>query len=151
MKHRSKTMTTVEVLFCGVLLVGVGCSGGGGGSNDVVSPPSTQMNLSANPTSLQTGQSTMFTVTASNSSAVLTSTSIDFENDGVWDETRSHNQSSVTDTFSHTYVNAGTFIARAEVVNANQTSTARTIQVSVAAPAMVPVTFTASAQSMYNG
>lgn len=141
---------TRSVLACALALASIGC-GGGSGSTDVVNPPSTQMSLSATPASLETGQATTYTVTASNSSTVLTSTSIDFENDGVWDQTRPHNQSSITDTFSHTYVNAGTYIARAEVIDANQTPTTKTTQVTVVVPALVPVTFTASAQSMYNG
>jgi len=125
-----------------VVSVGAGGCGGGDSADEVVGSNHTQMALSANPTSADTGESITFTVVASNTQKVLTSSSIDFENDGVWDQEHSHNQSSIVTTFTHSYPSAGTYTVRAEVVDADQSPTTKTTTVAVNAPLSIPVSET---------
>lgn len=130
-------MTRFLVLLCAlaaVLGVAIGCSGGGGSDALTGPPPSTQMTLSATPSSGVTGQAVTFTVTASNTQKVLTSASIDYQSDGIWDDTHSYNESSFVSTFSHTYVTPGTYTVRAEVVDADQAPTTRMTTVTMALP-----------------
>lgn len=118
------------------------CLGCGGGSDAVTNPVSTQMTLRASPGIAETEQPVNLTITASNAQRMLVASRIDFEDDGVWDETRTHNASSITTTFSHAYLDAGEFTARAEVFDESDAATARTIVVTVHPPVLVPVTFT---------
>lgn len=138
-----KTGRTI-LAWCVLPIAYAGC---GGGSNEIVDPGTTQMTLTASPTNAEAGQAVTFTTTASNSQQALTASSIDFEDDGIWDDTRSHNQAAITTTNSHAYPSAGTYTARAEVVDAGQTATTRTTQVTVTTPVLQPVTFTVSGGS----
>jgi len=125
---------------CLAVLLCTNCSDDGGSGGAVMNPGGTQLTLSASPSSVLTGQSTTFTITANNSENALTSASIDFESDGTWDETAVFNHSSITTTFSHAYVNAGTYTARAEVIDTAGTPATKTTQVTVTAPQLPPVT-----------
>jgi len=98
------------------------------------------MTLRANPTGVLLGEPVTFTVAASNTGKVLTSASIDYQNDGIWDDTESHNQSSIVSTFSHTYANVGRYTVRAEVVDEDQEVTTRTTTVVAVLPSNRPIT-----------
>jgi PKD domain len=130
--------------FAAFLVVAVGC-GGGSGDGVTTTPPGTAVTLSASPTSTTTGSPVQFTVHASNSGIVLNSISIDYTSDGTWDDEQTFDQSSISWTFTHTYVSAGSYTIRAEVKDANNVPTTKTVGVSISAPLLEPVAYTLSA------
>jgi hypothetical protein len=110
------------------------------------------MSLAVFPASGTTGYPVTFTVTANNSETLLMSVSIDFTSDGTWDYVKRFDQSSITATFSHTYVNAGLFNVRVEVQDAYNAPTATTLAVKVTAPNNPPVRYELSGStSITNG
>jgi hypothetical protein len=62
----------------------------------------------------------VFTVAGSSSANTITSSRIDFQGDGSWDETRSHNNSSIATDFSHVYTSAASYTARAEILEGSR-------------------------------
>jgi PKD repeat protein len=134
-----KRFSLLVCAFVALLAVSVGCGGGDGSGGGVVAPPATQMTLVASSASPITGSSVALKVTANNSQTVLKSVSIDFTNDGTWDEEQFFDQSSITATFNHVYVTAGTYTVRAEVKDANNTPTSKTLPVMISAPINPPV------------
>ncbi len=128
MKNRSIRESLAIVSALGGFLLALGGCGGG------TLESGTQMNFTATPTTAQIGQEITFTVTGTNSARGLTSASIDYENDGVWDDTRSHHDSSVTETFQHGYGQSGNYTAVARIVDEYETTTKKSIQITVTEP-----------------
>ena len=132
--------------FSALLMASIGC---GGGSSDVM--PETLVSLVAVPASPITGSPVTVTVTASNPQTALKSVSVDFENDGTWDDAQAFDESSVTAMFAHAYGSAGAFTVRAEVRDANNGSASKTLLLIVSAPLNPPVSYKLIGRSTAGG
>jgi len=133
--------------FATILLVSFGCNG----SNDVVEPVGTQLALVADTTDPAADETTAFTVTASNAQAHITSITVDYTDDGNWDDTRTVDAASVTEAFTWVYHEAGHFTVRVEVRDASNTLTTATLDVTVAAARAVAVSWLLVGRSAENG
>ena len=113
--------TAVVVATTMVVALSMSNCGGGGdkGGGNVTNPPA-QLTLSANPSNAEVGEAVAFTVAGSSSANTITSSRIDFQGDGSWDETHSHNSSSIATNFSHVYTSAASYTARAEILEGSQ-------------------------------
>ena len=69
-----------------------------------------------------------------NGQAPLALVRIDFDDDGTWDEAIDYGHRNFYATFRHTYTATGTVTARAEVIDADDRSTVRTIALTVIDP-----------------
>ena len=132
MARSSSALMSVVVAL---LLLDVGCSG----ADDVMEPDvgdtdadifdfrgpvtvaliplrTVTMSLGADPLNAKTGQLVTFSITGSTSQGTITASRIDFENDGVWDDTRTHETSEISTSFTHTYASSGSYQARAQIL-----------------------------------
>lgn len=138
-------------MFTAFVVVCLGCGGGEEPSGIITPPPApTQMTLTASATDIAPGGWIQFTVNALNSETVLKLVSIDFDGNGTWDEVKSVDQSSITEEFTHTYGSAGTFTVRAEVKDANNVPTMRTLVVRVTAPPLPALWWSIGGDSSVN-
>jgi hypothetical protein len=125
--------------FVSLLIVSVGCSGGSG---ILTAPVGTEVTITTNPPEATDAQPIEFTVVAHNERTVLKSISIDFDDDGTWDDLdTSFDESSITHTFLHTYALPRTYTIRAEVKDANDVAAQATLRLDVAARGPLPVSF----------
>ena len=104
-------------------------------------PAGTQLSLVADTTDPAAEETTAFTVTASNAKAHITSITVDYTDDGNWDDTRTVDASSVTEAFTWVYHEAGHFTVRVEVRDATDTLTTATVDVTVASARSVAVSY----------
>ena len=88
--------------YAALLVASIGCS-------SVDTMPVAQVSLVAVPASPVIGSPVTVTVTVHSARLVVKSVSIDFENDGSWDDVQIFDQSSITAAFTHTYDSAGAF------------------------------------------
>lgn len=119
--------TLLPGAFAALLAVSIGCS-------SVDTMPVAQVSLVAVPASPVIGSPVTLTVTAHTEQSVVKSVSIDFENDGTWDDVQIFDQSSITAAFTHTYDSAGAFTVRTEVRDANNASASKSLSLIVSTP-----------------
>lgn len=124
----SRATGVVVALILGVLIL-PGCTG-------VSIQNAVTMILSANPTDPETNQNVSFTLTA-NASQTIIQSRIDFETDGVWDDTRVHSTMDVAETFVHSYPSTGSRSVTAEITLSNQASELRATTVNVIVPRLL--------------
>jgi ABC-type glycerol-3-phosphate transport system substrate-binding protein len=125
----------VLVLLVAMLSVAVGCGGG----DEMTEPVGTQLLLTPITTDPAADEAAAFNVKASNSQAHIVSITLDYTDDGIWDDTRTVDAASVNVTFTWVYHEAGTYTVRAEVRDANDTPTTTTLQVTIAPARIVAV------------
>ncbi len=142
-----RQLTCLVCAFAALLIVSSGCDGG---STDMA-PGGTHVSIVAFPTSGVTGSSVAFTVTAYNAQTVLKSVSIDFENDGTWDDAQTFDQLSVTASFMHVYDSAGGYTIRAEVKDAKNAFTSTSMILIVSASPSLPVSYRVEGASGISG
>ncbi len=118
----SRASGVVVALILGVLVL-PSCTG-------VSIQNAVAMVLSASPTDPETNQDVSFTL-AANASQIIVQSRIDFETDGVWDDTRVHSTMDVADIFIHSYPSTGSRNVTAEITLADQTSESRATTVNV--------------------
>ena len=110
----------------GLIVTVVGCDGG----TDLGS----QMVLVAEPQNAESGEAVLYTLSATSPVGMITSSRIDFDGNGTWDETHSHSSASITTTFSHTFNRAALYTARAEILEGTTVLESRTTLVSITGP-----------------
>jgi hypothetical protein len=139
-----KRFTLVPGAFSALLAASIGCS-----SVDYM--PVAQVSLVAVPASPVIGSPVTVTVTAHSEQSVVKSVSIDFENDGTWDDVQVFDRSSITAAFTHTYDSAGAFTVRTEVLDANSASTTKSLSLIVSAPVSPAVSYKLIGRSTAGG
>jgi len=120
-----------------VALLVAGC--GGGVSNDI---PETQMNVVLAQVTNYAGDPTTVTVLAQNDQVALRTLTIDFTDDGVWDDTRQFDSRAISEAFVHVYPDPGTYTVRADITDRIDRTVSQSIEVFVATPPpTVPVSY----------
>jgi PKD domain len=118
-------------------LVVAGC--GGGPSNDV---PETLLQVVLTPSTPYAGDPVTVNVGASNSQVKLLTLTIDFTDDGIWDDTREFDSRAITAAFVHIYPTPGAYDVRVDITDRTGTTVSRTESVTVLnAPPTVPVRY----------
>jgi hypothetical protein len=125
----------------GVALLALSVAIVGGCHDSSTTGSGTQVDLTANPATTETGREVTFTVTGINSARSLTLARIDYESDGTWDDTRQFDSTSITAIFTHAYTVAGSYTARAQVVASDGIPAAKTAAVTIAVPTLVPISY----------
>ena len=99
---------------------------------DAYDPNAIFLELLIDPADPATGEVVTFTISAHAVEKNLVSCSIDFENDGKWDETRPNDDTTVGEVFTHAYATAATYTVRARVVDSSGTPALRSKEITVA-------------------
>jgi hypothetical protein len=109
-----------KALVLTILLCCVACSSDGDNA------PSADMTLEASVVTIQTDTDVDFSITASTSETMITSSRIDFDEDGTWDETHTHSEQTITTTFHHSFTTEGVKHVRAQVLAGNEVLATKT-------------------------
>jgi hypothetical protein len=123
--------TGTAILSIGFVLVTTACDPAAHDPN-AYDPNAIFLDLIVDPEDPEVGQMTTFTISAHAVEKHLVSSSIDFDGDGVWDETRPNDDTTVGEQFLHAYAAAGSYTVRARVIDSSGTPAVRTRTVSVA-------------------
>src|SRR5678815_1964460 len=84
------------------------------------------MTLDTSILTVETDKGVDFAITASTTETTITSSRIDFESDGTWDETHTHGDHAITTTFHHAFTTEGVKRARAQVLAGNEVLATKT-------------------------
>ena len=118
------------ILGIGVAVSAAGCPQTASGP-DVYDPNAIFLDLTVQPEQVQVGEVVTFTISAHAVEKSLVSSSIDYENDGVWDETRPNDDTTIAEQYRHAYAAPGEYTVRARVVDSSGKPAVKTGTVSV--------------------
>jgi hypothetical protein len=108
-----------KALLVMILLCCVACSGGD-------NAPSADMTLEESAVSIETNADVEFDITAITTETTITSSRIDFDGDGTWDETHFHSDQAITTTFHHAFATEGVEHVSAQVLAGNEVLATKT-------------------------
>ena len=101
---------------------------------DAYDPNAIFLDLLIDPAAPVAGEVTTLTISAHAVEKNLVSCSIDFENDGTWDETRPNDDTAIGEVFTHVYTIAATYTVRARVVDSSGKRALRSKEITVSEP-----------------